>query len=41
MQEYEKQYQRWLTSDRLSDAERAELASIRDNDTEKQLRFNG
>ncbi|MBR5880502.1 MAG: phospho-sugar mutase, partial [Clostridia bacterium] len=34
-----KNYLRWLESDKLSDAEKAELASIRDNDGEIRLRF--
>ena len=40
MQEYLKQYERWLASDQLSEAEREELRSIRDNDDEIRLRFS-
>ena len=39
MEQYMKNYLRWLESDKLSDAEKAELASIRDNDGEIRLRF--
>ncbi len=39
MEAYLANYQRWLTSDKLSDADKAELAAIRDNDTELRLRF--
>ncbi len=40
MQEYLKQYERWLASDQLSETERAELRSIRDNDDEIRFRFS-
>ena len=39
MANYLDNYNRWLNSDKLSDAERAELLSIRDDDKEIQLRF--
>ena len=39
MPNYLDNYNRWLTSDKLSDAERAELLSIKDDDKEIQLRF--
>ena len=39
MANYLDNYNRWLTSDKLSDAERAELLSIKDDDKEIQLRF--
>ena len=39
MEQYMKNYLRWLESDKLSDAEKAELASIRDDDGEIRLRF--
>ena len=38
MEQYLVNYNRWLNSDRLSDAERAELLSIKD-DNEIRLRF--
>ncbi len=41
MEEYLKQYHRWLTSDRLSREEKAELEAIRNDDTELRLRFSG
>ncbi|MCQ2429861.1 MAG: phospho-sugar mutase [Clostridia bacterium] len=40
MEEYLKQYERWLASDKVSAAEKAELASIKDNDDEIRLRFS-
>ena len=40
MEEYLKQYERWLSSDKLTAAEKAELTSIKDDDTEKRLRFS-
>lgn len=40
MEEYLKQYERWLSSDKLTAAEKAELMSIKDDDTEKRLRFS-
>ncbi len=39
METYLENYQRWLASDKLSDADKAELAAIKDNDTELRLRF--
>ena len=39
MANYLDNYNRWLNSDKLSDAEKAELLSIRDDDKEIQLRF--
>ena len=39
MEQYMKNYLRWLECDKLSDAEKAELHSIRDNDGEIRLRF--
>ncbi len=39
MPNYLDNYNRWLTSDNLSDAEKAELLSIKDDDKEIQLRF--
>ena len=39
MEQYLVNYNRWLNSDRLSDAERAELLSIKDDDNEIRLRF--
>ncbi|MBO5042726.1 MAG: phospho-sugar mutase [Clostridia bacterium] len=39
MANYLDNYNRWLTSDKLSDAERAELLSIKDDVGEIQLRF--
>ena len=39
MPNYLDNYNRWLTSDKLSDAEKAELLSIKDDDKEIQLRF--
>ncbi len=39
MPNYLDNYNRWLQSDKLSDAEKAELLSIRDDDKEIQLRF--
>ena len=39
MEQYMKNYLAWLESDKLSDAEKAELESIRDNDGEIRLRF--
>ena len=39
MPNYLDNYNRWLTSDKLSDAEKAELLSIQDDDKEIQLRF--
>ena len=39
MEQYMKNYLCWLESDKLSDAEKAELNSIRDNDGEIRLRF--
>ena len=40
MDEYMIQYERWLNSDCLSDAERAELAAIADDPTEIRFRFS-
>ena len=39
MAAYMDNYNRWLTSEHLSDAERAELSAIRDDEGEIQLRF--
>ena len=39
MPNYLDNYNRWLNSDKLSDAEKTELLSIRDDDKEIQLRF--
>ena len=39
MEQYMKNYLRWLECDKLSDAEKAELAAIRDDDGEIRLRF--
>ena len=39
MEQYMKNYLRWLESDKLSEAEKAELRSIRDDDGEIRLRF--
>ena len=39
MANYLDNYNRWLNSDKLSDAEKAELLSIKDDDKEIQLRF--
>ena len=39
MPTYLDNYNRWLNSDKLSDAEKAELLSIKDDDKEIQLRF--
>ena len=39
MPNYLDNYNRWLTSDKLTDAEKAELLSIKDDDKEIQLRF--
>ena len=39
MPNYLDNYNRWLNSDKLSDAEKAELLSIKDDDKEIQLRF--
>lgn len=39
MEQYMKNYLRWLESDKLSDSEKAELASIREDDSEIRLRF--
>ena len=39
MANYLDNYNRWLQSDKLSDAEKAELLSIKDDDAEIQLRF--
>ncbi len=39
MEQYMKNYLRWLESDKLSESEKAELHSIRDNDGEIRLRF--
>lgn len=39
MEEYLKQYHRWLASDSLTAEEKAELLSIQDDDTELRLRF--
>ena len=39
MPNYLDNYNRWLNSDKLSDEERAELLSIKDDDKEIQLRF--
>lgn len=41
MEEYLKQYNRWLESDRLTDTERAELLAIADDDDEIKSRFCG
>lgn len=40
MNSYEKEYQRWLASDALTDAEKEELAKISDNEETKELRFS-
>ena len=39
MEEYMKQYHRWLASDSLTADEKAELLSIQDDDNELRLRF--
>lgn len=39
LEPYEAEYRRWLASDALCDAERAELASIKDKEDIKKLRF--
>ena len=39
MEKYLENYQRWLASDKLSDADKAELTAIKDDDTELRLRF--
>ena len=39
MEQYMKNYLRWLECDKLSETEKAELHSIRDNDGEIRLRF--
>ncbi len=39
MEQYLLNYERWLASPKLSEAERAELAALRDNETELRLRF--
>ena len=39
MPTYLDNYNRWLNSDKLSDTEKAELLSIKDDDKEIQLRF--
>ena len=39
MEQYMKNYLRWLESDKLTDDEKAELASIREDDSEIRLRF--
>ena len=39
MEQYMKNYLRWLESDQLSESEKAELHSIRDDDGEIRLRF--
>lgn len=39
MEQYLVNYERWLTSPKLSEAERAELIALRDNETELRLRF--
>ncbi len=39
MEQYMKNYLRWLESDKLNEAEKAELAAIRDDDGEIRLRF--
>ncbi len=38
---YEQEYQRWLNSSALTDAEREELLGIKDNEELKKLRFSG
>ncbi len=40
MANYNSEYQRWIESDVLSDAEKAELASIANNEEAKALRFS-
>ena len=40
MKSYEKEYQRWLASDALTDEEKKELLSIADNEEAKELRFS-
>ena len=40
MNNYLENYQRWLTSDVLTDAEKQELLAIKDNDDEIKLRFS-
>ena len=40
MSNYLENYQRWLTSDALTDAEKQELVAIKDNDDEIKLRFS-
>ena len=39
MEQYLVNYERWLTSPKLSEAERAELIALHDNETELRLRF--
>ena len=40
MKYYQKEYERWLTSDALTSEEKAELLLIRDNEDEKEFRFS-
>ena len=40
MTEYNREYERWLSSPVLSDGERAELLSIKDDEEKKALRFS-
>ncbi len=40
MKNYNSEYERWLASDALTDAERGELLSIRDKEDIKELRFS-
>ena len=40
MQNYEIEYQRWLNFPLLSDKERTELLSIKDDSAKKELRFS-
>ena len=40
MSNYLENYQRWLNSDALTNAEKQELEAIKDNDDEIKLRFS-
>ena len=40
MNAYEREYERWLSSPVLTEAERAELISIKDNNEAKAMRFS-
>ena len=38
---YQKEYEAWLSDERLSEEERAELAAIATDEKEKEYRFGG